>query len=845
MAEDQKSTFDPSKFPLGSIAACDVSDQPTWIPKESTVDSEYKYTEEQQNAIAAMVDSVSKAESQARRLEIEGSWKLRLMDRGFHYIFPMKGGGWTIQSPNAQRNEGVFAFNDRNGRHPVNVIGSKNDIIVSQLTCEVPKVEIFPKFPNNDASVTAAAAGNKFKHFIEQDACFQERISEAARLYCTDDRVAWYMRPVADAQSFGYEDETPPVVPETEGDAALPTGEDGGEEVDAPSEQKTPRIRMVLSVFGKLEHKCPIVVDTNRRMAYQQIYEEWDVATARATYPWVRKNIKGGDNGIAEVVFDRMARSSIKLALRATVTTGDSLLRDCTIQRTWLRPEMFMDDSCPDDLQGWFYKTFPKGLMVVYAGSQMTMGRNESSDEVLTVTHSRTGSGQNRRAITEAYAGSNMRLNNWVELSDEYFRKGIPREFMDDVAFNVPALRASSARVGVIEPFQAVPGVDPATLHFSTTPATPPQSLAEAINYFAGDLAEELTGATPALAGDVDNNDGTFGAAKMRNGASKTRLSEPWWSLCLALCSATEQGIEWSARVQPEDSEVDRIIPGKGRLRTKIAQLKGGVLAFPGSNANFPESWDDREARMTEMVNEAPTNPLINGIVSLPSNAPFLKDAIRMDLEIPGVASAEKQEGEFEILLNTAPQPNPQLVKLQQSIAEGIELQQKEASTGQPPDPQSAAVLQQMQTAEKTLPPLVSSVPVRQDDSEEHTIEAAVTLKMILSPEGRRLSHSEEQKDKDAFQNLLLHRQEHMAVAKQLASANAPPPLAPKASMTVAIDKLPPNEQASALQHMGIPADPANFQNDLVPHEETTEVEQQTPLGKVKKTTSLSGKGLN
>ena len=380
MAEET-STFDPSKFPLGSIAAFDVSDQPIWIPKESTVDSETKFTEKQQNAIAAMVDSVSKAESQARRLEIEGAWKLRLMDRGFHYIFPMKGGGWTIQSPQAGKTEGVFAFNDRNGRHPVNVIGAKNDIIVSQLTCDIPKVEIFPKFPNNDASVTAAAGGNKYKHFIAQDACFQERISEASRLYCTDDRVAWYMRPVADAQSFGYEDETPPVVPETE-DEPIPGSEEGGDEgEDAPAAQKTPRIRMVLSVFGKLEHKCPIVVDTNRRMAYQQLYEEWDVATARATYPWVRKNIKGGDNGIAEVVFDRMARSSIKLALRATVTTGDSLLRDTTIQRTWLRPEMFMDDSCPDDLQEWFYETFPKGLLVVYAGSQLTMGRNESVDE--------------------------------------------------------------------------------------------------------------------------------------------------------------------------------------------------------------------------------------------------------------------------------------------------------------------------------------------------------------------------------------------------------------------------------------------------------------------------------
>src|SRR5581483_511882 len=106
---------------------------------------------------------------------------------------------------------------------------------------------------------------------------------------------------------------TPPVVPETEGVA-----EQGGE-IETP--QARPRIREVVGVYGKLEHKTAIVTTNGKKSPYDQLYEELHVATLRAMYPWVADKITGGDNGFAEVILDRMARCSIKLALRGTFST--------------------------------------------------------------------------------------------------------------------------------------------------------------------------------------------------------------------------------------------------------------------------------------------------------------------------------------------------------------------------------------------------------------------------------------------------------------------------------------------------------------------------------------------
>ena len=93
--------FDPASLPLGTFAAFDVSDEPMWTTAE---DAEHKLNTDQVNAIRAMVDAAAKADSVARRIEVQGAWMLELLDRGFHRIKPTQvDGGVAHRVPCAQR----------------------------------------------------------------------------------------------------------------------------------------------------------------------------------------------------------------------------------------------------------------------------------------------------------------------------------------------------------------------------------------------------------------------------------------------------------------------------------------------------------------------------------------------------------------------------------------------------------------------------------------------------------------------------------------------------------------------------------------------------------------------
>ena len=149
-------------------------------------------------------------------------------------------------------------------------------------------------------------------------------------------------------------------------------------------------------------------------------------------------------------------------------------------------------------------------------------------------------------------------------------------------------------------------------------------------------------------------------------------------------------------------------------------------------------------------------------------------------------------------------------------------------------------LMQQMQS----LPPLISSVPVRADGSEEDAIEEACCLLKMISPEGRRMATSQLPREKAAFMNLHLHWSEHQAAQKKLAAQNQQP-VEPKASLTLAVDKMPGQVQAELLSKMGIAADPASF-DQLGPHEVSHTVEGVNSNGAAEKIeTKLSGKSLN
>jgi len=835
--EQEEGAEPEEKTPLGMYAPFDVSDQKEWT--KEALDAEEGGNLKLAEVIRAMVVAACQRESLGRRLEVERAWYLQLMDRGFHRLIPSKGGGWRIYGQADKTGLGIYGSLAEANLHDINIIGVHNDIIVNALKRDVPKTEFSPK-TDEDEAVTAAAQANKLKLIICEDAEYRERQADVARLFCTDERVVLYMRPVADALQLGFEDDAEDVVPENE--TAIP----------AAGPSKRPRIQTCLKALGKLEHKCRIAGDNVESSPYQIMAWEEDTASERATFPWIAESIKGGSAGIAEIEMDRIARASIKLAIQGQ--TGQTLVNDTTRLHAWLTPKFYWDDSCTPEARKWLLKTYPKGFLAVYSGTELAFVRNEAWTEVLTIIHARSGKGQNRRSLTEAYAGPNMVLDNLFDLITKFFTSTVPRVFYDANAFNVAQLRQSGNTPGRKEPFDSdklnpnVPGIlqDPMPTH---QPALP-----DFIHWLSGDLAQLLTGAQLTLQGaqNAEGDQGTLGEAQMDNDSAMTRLSEPWGAICCGFSNATLQAIQWNARVQPKGKVFDRITKDQGRIRIEMQNINADMLVVAENDVNIPESFTEREERIWALIQQMPANPYLMTVLSNPANARIIKDAARMGLVIPGATSWEKQEGEFTLLLEGQPQPNPKIAEMQAEIAKlQAEMQQApQHAANLDPDQlaqtleQGMQAIQQLEQQMQALPPLVSSVPIRPDNSEEHAYEAACCMQKMISPEGRRLANSVNELERLAFQNLHLHWFEHTQAAAEQAKANQQP-VEPKASISLAVDKMPSAVQSEMLSKMGI-AVPAQAFDEMGPHEVTHEVEGTNAEGAREKiTTTLAGKSLN
>jgi hypothetical protein len=857
IAEDEEQAelpeFDPALMPLGTFAAFDVSDEPMWTTKEGPrqISSDYK------NAIKAMVDAAGAADPVARRIEVQGAWMLELLDRGLHNIKPTSNSGWEISgAPGVGRYQsyGIYGANCAGSWHSTNVIGEKNDTLVACLTREVAESKFVPETPGDPDDEVYADTADSMRHFIADENKYGKRQGEVARFYCTDERALSYTRPVADAQRWGYEDQTPDVVPET-ADGLDP---DAG----AGSTSKRPKIRAVTTIFGKLSHKCPMMAADQTSMQYQMLCFENDVALSKAKYPWIEDQIQAGDLGIAQLKLDRLARQSIRLAMQASFGTGDGLARDVTETYVWFRPGFYIDDSCPKECRSWFWTNFPKGMLVVYAAGALAFVRNESMDETLNIFHARTGNGQNRRALTESYSGPQMRLNTLVDLRDEFCRKTIPRTGLDADAWNVPALRASSVRVGALEPFKAPVGRPAADTVLPFPVATGTPDIAAFIDWLAGPLAEQLTHATQGIAGSQDGSDPeqTAEESRLKQNNAMSSFGESWKDICEGFATIDTQAVAWIARVLPDSEKFDSNFSGKGRIQAEVAKLKmGSGKARAAGDANFPQSWAEREAAWDKALTTAEANPqgIAASIVSNPMTMAGMKEFLPKGMEIPEVDAVEKQQAEFDILLRTAPVDNPQFLQAQQMVQKltpilqaATQEAQMMAATGQqmPPDKmqmlqQAQQMLQQAQQAMQTLPPMISSVPVLPTDHD--ATEALVCDKMINGAIGRRFALSKDSKAIAAFQNLNLHFQTHTQNAKQKALQNQQP-VQPKTSITVDASKLVGVEQDSALQKLGIAADPAGDAPPQNIHEMTTKEKGVGPSGsEIERTVSVSGKPLN
>jgi hypothetical protein len=279
--------------------------------------------------------------------------------------------------------------------------------------------------------------------------------------------------------------------------------------------------------------------------------------------------------------------------------------------------------------------------------------------------------------------------------------------------------------------------------------------------------------------------------------------------------------------------------------------LKGNAKCRPETANAIPESGAQREAKVLQVLDMAMQNQEVAAVVARPSNTREIVKALGLD-DIITVDEANWEDGaleDIERLLDSEPAINPAWAQLSQqlqaltqtheqakslaatAVQSGIQLAPEEIEQGAHMEQQVGALEQQLSQTPEYLP----SVPVAQDDSEDHQTIAATVFSWMGESDGRSLRRKAEKEPPGQgenwkkWQNVFLFWQAHHKLAQQLKQAVAPPP---KVNIT---GKLTPEQQAQVLQQAaGIQTDPAKMGE---PNEQETETIQRTPFAEVKQRT--------
>lgn len=835
----------PNDSPLGVYASFPYSPEPF-----------AELSEVARGALMQLDIVATKADVAARRLEIEQAWESCHFDRGYQHLLRSRKGGWEL--PGNSTGFGAKQQQNNNGIYDTNVYGPKGEIIVAALSREIPKQEFFPSNPEYGPDIIAAEEAENFKLIWARNNNLHALLVDCARIFWNEDRVLLWTRYELNGQKYGFEKEPEaPTVPEDESLplSPEPTGQEGeadvlaaetspvpeGEEtvsaeellgqitpenVQAPEavSEKKPLGREVTTAHGKLDHKVPISADNLCDMGWAMLFTDMDIAIAKAMLPWVADKIQPGGDGQSESQLDRIARENVRQAVLGAYVTGDSQQRHTVVKLTWFRPSMFMDNAVSDEARAELFEAFPNGCVLCKAGSEYAFSRNESMDDHIVIGHPSSGKGQNRKSMGAALISIQKRINDWVDLLDDFFKRTIPKKWMNNDAFDMEAMKTTPNVPGSTGPFMPQPGLTTQDQYIMVEPTPQPQAaLPEFIKWFITSLSEEISGALPSLFGAAVGEQ-TVGNAEIQRDQALQRVGCPWNNLQDMFAEAARQAVKCAAECR-DGQKFSQNIPGQGKVTVNTANLSGNVLCFAENNPAFPESWQQREAKLMNMVDVSTANPAVAQWLFSPGNLPALADGIRMKMfKVPGASSVTKQKSEFELLLRSGSVDNPEVLKLKktlddstQGLAQEMSAQAGQAGVvpeGQPEQqvpPEVKAMMDQLEQHIQTLPPLISSVPVAQDESELHSVEADQCFQWMNSSEGQKFKNGNP-KQRAGYENVHLHWQEHVTMAKKIAAANAPPEKPPSESFSAALDKMPVNVAIQALAKMGVKATPEDFE---------------------------------
>src|SRR5215469_4044899 len=723
-AQGGEAPLEMPDLPVGTLIGTEVSYRPA-----------LEFSEEEKNALRDLCRTVQQRDMPARREQVIRIWEKRLFDRGHQHLLPRYTGGTMTGFALPTQGTGYGPGEaDSRSIFETNIYNAYSQIIISALTREVPSPRFSPVDKDNDADITAAQNADKLKKEIELRNKMKQLMSEMARFLWTDGLAVFFSRYMKDGQRFGYEEPheeelEEETVPETEEaisaqeeqsgvaeavEGETSTGDEGGpddvRESDLPESEmggeqqsrREPKGRETIEVGGALEWKFPIKEDCLAECSYAQHSHEIDLQIARARYPEYAEKIKAWQGGPGGDDIDRLARINTRLGVMDNYLTTDSAAYDVTEQITWFRTCALLEVKVKDVRDSLIQKAGEDGLRVIHCGETFCEGRQLSMDDQLTLVHALPGDGINRPGLGDWLVPIQKVLNNWMELADDYFIRGVPNKWMDNEMFDVEKIRDQVNMVGAIHPFDREEGVTMEQVVWEETPVAFPPQLSEFISLFQEGLPQLLCGAFPALSGGGDSSPtDTYGGMLVQRDQAIGRVGIPWRHIKEAIACVFRQAISCLAHNSTEPVQIEE---NRESIRIEMEDLKGNFLAYPETDENFPESPTQKTNRVAVLMTDAATNPFVAQFLDTPDNLELIKNASGLeDLVLPALESRDKQLGENVELLKAGPVPNPQIQKIKLQIAE--------AAT----DPMMAQQIPVLTQQMATLPPLVSSVEIDEE----------------------------------------------------------------------------------------------------------------------------------
>jgi hypothetical protein len=828
-------------------------------------------TEPEQISVRDLVRKLKLRETAARREQIIRVWEKRLFDRGFQHILIQRNGGWGLPAQGTG-----YGYGEENSKtiYELNIYNSYGEILIGALTREVPTVRFKPRAPDDDAGITAARSAEALKENVERSNNMLGLLEDVVRYLYVDGLMVAHTYYMRDAQRFGYLPEPKNVVPEneesedeaergeentagadegdsvsdaveataggesaddgdrsgdaseeSEGDEKTPGSEEEDQTEESAGEEGTPNGHEVIEIDGALEWKLPIKKKNLHECGYAMRSKEIDTAKAKAKFPDVADKITSSKGGPGGDDLDRLARVNVDQGMMNSYNTQDSESDETTEVKCFIRPWQLIE--LDDANRKAIIDKCPKGLYVTFCGETFCEAYDQSMDSCLTLLHARPGDGMNRAGLGDWLMPVQKALNNWMELANDYFVRGVPAKWMDNEMFDVDAVKEQVNLVGDIHPFQREQGVTMEQVIWEETPPQFPEQMVAFINDFKGDLAQLLCGAFPALfGGDTTPTDSPVGTTMIQRDQALGRIGIPWRRLKEAVANIYLHAVSCLA----ENHEAPISVVGKVSVTVEMADLQGAMLAIPEVDENFPETQTQRANQVAKVIAEAAQNPMLAEICDDPDNLEAVRDAIGLEgWVIPALEARDKQLGEIEVMLNSPPIPNPQIAEIQQQMEQIA--QQARAALAQQNQQGAQQLIAQGEALQKqkaALPPLVSSesIDARCDNNE---VEALTTLRFLNSSRGRAMKNGTDQ-ERQSFENIRLHYIEHDDADQAKKAAAAPKPQPKPPSISFKGPPLSPDAAAQSLAQAGINADPQKIAQDEATRLAAEHPQEQVPV---------------